>query len=155
MAAPVSANLHHEPSAVPRPAGDALAFHRIRPLVLAVLAVLLAGCGAKPEPHGAATPTPTTTPPAPTLLYAWRNFEETGIPEEATISTDGTVRYRNLLHTQKRIRTFTRRLRPAELRAIRALAGRVDLATADASGEKPRRDGYRWVLRRHGVTGTA
>jgi hypothetical protein len=128
---------------------------RMRPFALALLAVALAGCGAKPEPRSAATPTPTATAAAPTLLYAWRNFEETGIPEEATISTDGTVRYRNLLHTQKSIKTFTRRLRPAELQAIRALAGRVDLAKADASGEKPRRDGYRWVLRRNGVTGTA
>jgi hypothetical protein len=128
----------------------------MRKLVLALLATgALAGCGAKPEPHSTATATPTPAAQAKTLLYAWRNFEETGIPEEATIHTDGTVQYRNLLHTQKSIRTFTRRLPPAELRAIRSLVGQVDLAKADASGKKPRRDGYRWVLRRNGVVGTA
>jgi hypothetical protein len=85
----------------------------------------------------------------------WRNFEATGIPEEMTIYADGGVRYRNLLHTQSTLRVLTARLPPAKVARLRRLLGGVDLSHADASGVKPRRDGYRYVIRSRGRVGTA
>jgi hypothetical protein len=129
-----------------------------RLVALMVLIAGLAGCrgGSRaqaPSPSTQTSPSPQpAASPEPSLLYVWRNFEETGIPEEATIYADGTVRYRNLLHTQQGIKVITRRIDPT---GIERLVARVDLAHADASSVKPRRDGYRWVIRRNGVTGTA
>ena len=94
-------------------------------------------------------------PKAAQLVYVWRNFEFTGVPEEMTIYTDGEVRYRNLLHTQQRIKILSDRLRPAQLARVRRLLDAVDLRHADASSVKPRRSGYRWVIRRGRVAGTA
>lgn len=121
---------------------------------------MLIGCGGSSRPVA-----PTVSPsshatnrshprPRP-LLYVWRNFELTGVPEDMTIYADGRVRYRNLLHTQKSIPVRRDRLRPAQLRAFRRLLNAVDLARADASGVKPRRDGYRYVIRSRGRVGTA
>jgi hypothetical protein len=127
-----------------------------RLLVTAILAGALTGCGGSAEPGTAPKPTATVLPDrAQPVLYVWRNFEETGIPEEATIFPDGTVRYRNLLHTQHSIKFLTGHVAPAQLAGLRRLLDRIDLAHADASGQKPRRDGYRWVLRRNGQVGTA
>jgi hypothetical protein len=127
-----------------------------RLIVAAILAGALTGCGGADHPAAAPKPTAAARPAqAQSVLYVWRNFEETGIPEEATIYADGTVRYRNLLHTQHSIKFLTGHLPPAQLAGLRRLLDRIDLARADASGEKPRRDGYRWVLRRNGQVGTA
>jgi hypothetical protein len=124
------------------------------------VAACLAGCGGASEP-AAAPPaaSPHATPAArahkPQLLYVWRNFEETGVPEEMTIYRDGTLRYRNLLHTQMGIKVITTHLDGAQLARMRRLVGAVDLRRTDASGVKPRRDGFRYVLRRDGRVGTA
>ena len=85
----------------------------------------------------------------------WRNFEETGVPEEMTIYRDGTLRYRNLLHTQMGIKVITTHLHGAQLARMRTLVRAVDLRRTDASAVKPRRDGFRYVLRRDGRVGTA
>jgi hypothetical protein len=136
-----------------------------RAIIGMVLAAALGGCGHAGQQRGAgarasatASASPAraaTAPHAPKLLYVWRNFEETGVPDELTVYADGALRYRNLLHTQMGIRPRTARLEPGRLRAIRRLLRRVDVAHEDASGVKPRRDGYRWVLRRDGRVGTA
>jgi hypothetical protein len=111
------------------------------------------GGGGSPA-HAKATPA-AAHHSAAKLLYVWRNFEETGIPDELTIYADGSLRYRYLLHTQMGIEPQRARLRPARMAALQALIRRVDVGRADASGVKPRRSGYRWVLRRGGRTGTA
>lgn len=85
----------------------------------------------------------------------WRNFELTGIPEELSIARDGRMRYRNLLHTQRGIPVRTGRLHAVQLATLRRLLGRVDLNGASSAGVTPRRDGYRWVIRFGGRTGTA
>jgi hypothetical protein len=129
---------------------------------VAVLALVLAGCGSGSQPKSAPAPVPTpraaatpVPPKAPQLVYVWRNFEFTGVPEEMTIYTNGEVRYRNLLHTQQRIKILSARLRPGQLARIRTLLGDVDLRHADASNVKPRRDGFRYVIRSQGRVGTA
>ena len=124
---------------------------------------MLIGCGGSSHPAAPETPAASPKPPAShasrardrPLLYVWRNFELTGIPEDMTIYADGRVRYRNLLHTQQGIPVQRVRLRHAQLRTLRKLLGAVDLERADASGVKPRRDGYRYVIRSHGRVGTA
>jgi hypothetical protein len=118
----------------------------------------LFGCGGKTE--RAATTTPATpaaeaNPHRVPLVYVWRNFELTGIPDELTVYRDGSVRYRYLLHTQRSIPVQTARLRLRALRSLRTLVRRVDLRRADASGLKPVRSGYRYVIRSAGRTGTA
>jgi hypothetical protein len=116
-------------------------------------AALVAGCGGH---HRAPAPAPRAAPErSAQLLYVWRNFELTGIPEEMTVYADGRVRYRNLLHTQSTLRVLTARLAPTQLARLRRLLGAVDLSRADASGVKPRRDGYRYVIRSRGRVGTA
>jgi hypothetical protein len=85
----------------------------------------------------------------------WRNFEETGIPEEMTIYTDGEVRYRNLLHTQQGIPVLSGRVAPSRLTRIRRALDAVDLSSLDASNVKPPRTGYRYVIRSQGGVGTA
>ena len=89
------------------------------------------------------------------LLSVWRNFEETGIPEDMTIYADGEVEYRNLLHTQFGIRVINDRLAPARLTRIRRALDAVDLTEVDASNLKPRRSGFRYVIRSGGHVGTA
>ena len=133
--------------------------------VLVVAAAALAGCGGgTPDGPDGARPSSKTTVPAsarhaapraPSLLYVWRNFEETGIPEDMAIYADGRIRYRNLLHTQQHIRVQRARLRPHKLRSIRRLLRAVDLRQADASGVTPSRSGYRYVIRSRGGLGTA
>jgi hypothetical protein len=129
---------------------------RRTPIAGVVVAVCVAGCAGAAEPPAAA---PHATPAAhqskPKLLYVWRNFEETGVPEEMTIYRDGTLRYRNLLHTQMGIKVITSHLDGAQLARMRRLVRAVDLRRTDASGVKPRRDGFRYVLRRDGRVGTA
>ena len=123
-----------------------------------IAAALLAGCGGEPRPTTSAAPSAAPTPSRPhppQLLYVWRNFEETGVPEEMTIYADGRLRYRNLLHTQKSFPVRKTRLRSRELRTLRRLVRAVDLRRADASGVTPRRDGYRYVISSRGRTGTA
>jgi hypothetical protein len=71
------------------------------------------------------------------------------------IYVDGEVRYRNLLHTQQRIKILSDRLRPAQLARFRRLLDAVDLRHADASSVKPRRSGFRYIIRRGRVTSTA
>src|SRR3954451_24131843 len=128
---------------------------RLAGLVLAAAGVL-AGCGGAaqpaPSPHPSATPRPAAARP---LLYVWRNFEFTGIPDEMTIYVNGEVHYRNLLHTQQKLRVLKTKLQPPELARVRRLLGDVDLRHADASGVKPRRDGYRYIIRSGGQVGTA
>jgi hypothetical protein len=120
------------------------------------VALCLAGCGASAHPPAAAPHAPPAAHERkPQLLYVWRNFEETGVPEEMTIYRDGTLRYRNLLHTQMGIKVITSHLDPAQLARLRRLVGAVDLRRTSASGVKPRRDGFRYVLRRGGRVGTA
>jgi hypothetical protein len=125
-------------------------------------AAVLTGCGGgsspPASPHGGAAPRDAASgahPRTRQLLYVWRNFEETGIPEELTIYRDGALRYRNLLHTQMGIKVISSQLRPAQLATVRRLVRGVDLRRVDASAVKPRRDGFRWVLRREGRVGTA
>lgn len=117
--------------------------------ILALAAASVAGCG------GGAAPAPPHRTAAGPWLYVWRNFELTGIPEEISIARDGSLRYRNLLHTQKGIAVRRGHLSPAALAQLRRLLGRVDLAGADSAGVRPARDGYRWVIRYGGRTGTA
>ena len=89
------------------------------------------------------------------LLSVWRNFEETGIPEDMTIYADGEVEYRNLLHTQFGIRVISDRLTQDRLTRIRRALDAIDLANVDASNLKPSRSGFRYVIRSHGELGTA
>src|SRR3954467_15300881 len=94
---------------------------RLAGLVPAAAGVL-AGCGGAarpaPPPHPSATPRPA---PARPLLYVWRNFEFTGIPDEMTIYVNGEVRYRNLLHTQQTLRILKAKLPPSRLARFRRL----------------------------------
>jgi hypothetical protein len=88
-------------------------------------------------------------------LYVWRNFEFTGIPDELSVYRDGSLRYRNLLHTQRGIHVRRGRLTAGQLATLRHLLARVDLRRADSAGETPRRSGFRWIIRSGGRTGTA
>jgi hypothetical protein len=127
-------------------------------IAVLLAALALAGCGhGAPRPFAAhRAPAPATSrPAAPRLVTVWRNFELTGIPEELTIFRDGALRYRNLLHTQHGIPLERGRLRPAELVRIERLLSRTDLGREDSSGVRPRRSGFRWVIRAGGRTGTA
>ena len=74
--------------------------------------------------------------PAKKLVYVWRNFEFTGIPEEMAIYANGDVRYRNLLHTQTTIKIITDKLYSKE-------GGAHLLAVAFAS-EQPTYPGLRF-----------
>ena len=118
------------------------------PAVL-VAAAFVAACG------GASRSQDPQPPRAAQLLSVWRNFEETGIPEDMTIYADGEVEYRNLLHTQFGIRVIDDRLAPARLTRIRRALDAVDLTEVDASNLKPRRSGFRYVIRSGGHVGTA
>jgi hypothetical protein len=124
-----------------------------RHLAVLVAVACLAGCGSnsRSQDPQSAIPRPREAP----LLSVWRNLEETGIPEEMTIYADGKLRYRNLLHTQSTIRVLGGRLAPGRLTRIRRALEAVDLSHLDASGVKPRRTGYRYVIRSHGRVGTA
>ena len=125
---------------------------------LLAAAALLAGCGHadKPAaPRASATARPATNERLIPLVYVWRNFEFTGIPEEMTVYTNNEVRYRNLLHTQSQIKVVRAKLSPARLRALRGELARVDLARAKATGVKPTRSGFRYIVRSRGHTGTA
>jgi hypothetical protein len=127
--------------------------HLALPVVL-VAVVGLTACGGtsrSPDPQRSAMHPAREAQ----LLYVWRNFEETGIPEEMTIYADGEVRYRNLLHTQRTIRVVSGRLAPPRLTRIRRALDAVVLSHVDASGVKPRRSGYRYVIRSRGQVGTA
>jgi hypothetical protein len=129
---------------------------RRTPIAGLAVAVCVAGCGGAATPPAAAPhPTSAAHQSKPKLLYVWRNFEETGVPEEMTIYRDGTLRYRNLLHTQMGIKVITSHLDRAQLVRMRRLVRAVDLRRTDASGVKPSRDGFRYVLRRDGRVGTA
>jgi hypothetical protein len=119
------------------------------PAVL-VAAACVAGCGGTSRPQE-----PQASEGQAQLLSVWRNFEETGIPEDMTIYADGEVEYRNLLHTQFGIRVISDRLAPARLSRIRRALDAVDLNEVDASSLKPRRSGFRYVIRSHGHVGTA
>jgi hypothetical protein len=127
--------------------------HLALPAVLVAVACV-AACGTTPRSHDSKT-SAIQPPREAQLLYVWRNLEETGIPEEMTIYADGEVRYRNLLHTQHTIRVLSDRLAPGRLTRIRRALDAVDLSHADASGVKPSRSGYRYVIRSHGRVGTA
>jgi hypothetical protein len=123
-------------------------------LAVLVAVVWLAACGGtlRPQDQDGSAIQPAREAQ---LIYVWRNFEETGIPEEMTIYADGEVRYRNLLHTQRSIPVLTGRLAPGRLTRIRRALDAVDLSDVDASDVKPRRSGYRYVIRSHGRVGTA
>jgi hypothetical protein len=127
--------------------------HLAAPAVL-VAAAFVAACGATSSSQDPHVPAMQPSRQAQ-LLYVWRNLEETGIPEEMTIYADGEVRYRNLLHTQNSIPVLSGRVAPGRLTRIRRALDAVDLSHFDASGVKPRRSGYRYVIRSHGRVGTA
>jgi hypothetical protein len=127
--------------------------HLAPPAVLVAVA-FMAACGETSRPHDAQT-SARQPPGEAKLLYVWRNLEETGIPEEMTIYADGEVRYRNLLHTQHTIPILRDRLGPGRLTRIRRALDAVDLSHVDASDVKPRRSGFRYVIRSHGRLGTA
>jgi hypothetical protein len=133
--------------------------HRAAGLAIALAVPVLAGCGhaapAATAATAAATPAATRAATSPRLVAVWRNFEETGIPEDLAVFRDGRFRYRNLLHTQRGIGAEEGRLRPGELRRLRRLLARTDLARADASGVVPRRSGFRYVITAGGEVGTA
>lgn len=125
---------------------------------LLAAAALLAGCGhaAKPAaPRASATARPASAERLVPLVYVWRNFEFTGIPEEMTVYTNNEVRYRNLLHTQMHIKTISDTLDPVQAARLRRLLAATDLDRADASGVRPRRSGFRYIVRSRGHTGTA
>ena len=126
----------------------------LAPPAVLVAVASVAACGATSRPQDAQTAA-KQPPRNAQLLYVWRNFEETGIPEEMTIYADGEVRYRNLLHTQSGIPVLTGRLGAARLTRIRRALEAVDLSRFDSSGVKPRRSGFRYVIRSHGRVGTA
>src|SRR3954453_6214724 len=96
---------------------------RLAGLVLAAAGVL-AGCGRAagpaPAPHPSATARPAAARP---LLYVGRNFEFTGIPDEMTIYVNGEVHYRNLLHTQQKLRVLKTKLQPTDHARFRGLLG--------------------------------
>jgi hypothetical protein len=121
--------------------------------LVVLLAVAVASCGQDSEsaaPHAS----PASAAGGKPLLSVWRNFEETGIPDELTVYRDGSLRYRNLLHTQRTIKPMSGRLARHELSDLRTLVRRTDLHAADASRVKPRRSGYRYVLRARGRVAT-
>jgi hypothetical protein len=120
----------------------------MRGVIAVVLVVVLAGCAGRSGP-------PPRTPAKEPLVYVWRNFEFTGIPEEMTVYEDGEVRYRNLLHTQARIKVVSGRMGAGALSDLRRQLARVDLDRAKATGDKPRRSGFRYIVRSQGHAGTA
>ena len=118
---------------------------------LALPAVLVvAGCGGTSRPQE-----PQASDGQAELLSVWRNFEETGIPEDMTIYADGELEYRNLLHTQFGIKVISDHVAPDRLTRIRRALDAIDLAKVDASNLKPSRSGFRYVIRSHGELGTA
>src|SRR3954447_9192719 len=104
-----------------------LAARYVRSIAATAIVAAFAGCGggSRPAATASATPRPAATEPAQErltpLVYVWRNFEFTGIPEEMTVYTNREVRYRNLLHTQSHIKTLSARLRPAQAAKLRRL----------------------------------
>jgi hypothetical protein len=137
--------------------------HARRLAAAAILAVAAsAGCGHASHPartDASVTSQPAATRPAKEhltpLVYIWRNFEFTGIPDEMTVYTNSEVRYRNLLHTQIGIKTLSAKLRPIQVANLRRLLADIDLDRADAAAAKPRRSGYRYIIRSGGHIGTA
>jgi hypothetical protein len=117
----------------------------------AVACLAVAGCGHASHPAATHPAKAHLTP----LVYIWRNFELTGVPDEMTVYTNSEIRYRNLLHTQTGIKTFSAKLRPAQIATVRRLLAQIDLDRADASSVKPRRSGYRYMIRSHGQVATA
>src|SRR4051812_28879269 len=111
--------------------------HATRLAAAAIVAAgVLAGCGGAPD-HAATHAAATRRPPAQEhhtpLVSIWRNLEFSGIPEDMTVYSNGEVHYRNLLHTQVRIKILTAKLRPTQLAKLRRLLADVDLDRADAS----------------------
>src|SRR4051812_43604353 len=98
---------------------------------IAVIAIVAAGCGDSARPAAMPTPRATAAQSAGArltpLVYIWRNFEYTGIPEEMTVYTNGEMRYRNLLHTQTSIKTIDAKLRPGQVAKLRQLLVAADL----------------------------
>ena len=72
-----------------------------------------------------------------------------------TVYTNNEVRHRNLLHTQLHIKTISDTLTPAEAARVRRLLDATDLDRADASGVRPPRSGFRYIVRSGGHVGTA
>ena len=126
-------------------------------LAAAAIVAIAASAGCGHASHPAATPTPARASKARLvpLVYIWRNFELTGIPDEMTVYTNSEVRYRNLLHTQTGIKTLSAKLRPVQVANLRRLLSQIDLDRADASAVEPRRSGYRYMIRSHGQVATA
>jgi hypothetical protein len=56
---------------------------------------------------------------------------------------------------QQGIPVLTGRVAPSRLTRIRRALDALDLSHVDASGVKPRRTGYRYVIRSQGEVGTA
>jgi hypothetical protein len=128
---------------------------RIRLALLALAAVAaLAGCGggtraARPAhaPAAAATPLPSA-PPKPharRLVFLSRNSWD-AVPEEVAVYADGSVRYRQLLHTRTFIPTRAETLSARALRRIEHLVATAGLRGARSYGTPPR-SGFRYLLR--------
>ena len=114
-------------------------------IALALLLLLLAGCG------GSARHRPPVAPPPEPLVYMSRNWEY-AVPEDIAVYADGRVDYRYLLHTKVNMRVRRMRLDPGELSEIRALVARTDLDGAQVLGVEPPRGAYRYLLRVGGRT---
>jgi hypothetical protein len=125
-----------------------------RAAILVTMAAIVAGCGgsspsSSPPPDRAASDTPTAAPKphhGRELVYMSRNTWD-AVPEDVAIYADGTVAYRQILHTKLSMHTRLSTLSPTQLSRLQGLLRHTRLAGADRAGVAAPRGRFSYLLR--------
>ena len=72
------------------------------------------------------------------------------VPEDVAVYSDGSVAYRQLLHTKVSMKVRRTRLSPTAFAELRRLIANARLAGADRAGAEQPRNGFTYLLRLDG-----